>query len=167
MVQVILYHGIKVIEKSVLQRGKIDIMKTIFIDFEMNPIQSKFKDARRVCKNEIIEIGAVLLDDTFKEMESFRQYVKPEFNEIADKYARLTGITNQHVKNAPSFEDAILGFLYWCEEQCRGEEFTFYAWSENDFKQLQSEIKLKNVEVGAFCRLMDNWRVFRGNIAIS
>lgn len=136
-------------------------MKTIFVDFEMNPIQSKFKDARRICKNEIIEIGAVLLDDDFAEMASFCQYVKPEFNEIADKYALLTGVTDKHVQKAPRFEDAILEFLCWCEEQCGGDVFTIYAWSDNDQKQLESEIELKNVETEVFSFLLANWKDFQ------
>jgi hypothetical protein len=31
----------------------------------MNPINSSFKEARQICKNEIIEIGAVLIADIF------------------------------------------------------------------------------------------------------
>jgi hypothetical protein len=45
-------------------------MKTIFVDFEMNPINTSFKEARQICKNEIIEIGAVLLDEDSKEISS-------------------------------------------------------------------------------------------------
>ena len=41
----------------------VNQMKRIFVDFEMNPIQRRFTEARCICQNEIIEIGAVLLDD--------------------------------------------------------------------------------------------------------
>lgn len=136
-------------------------MKTIFVDFEMNPIQSKFKEARRICKNEIIEIGAVLLNESFTEISSFRQYVKPEYNEIADKYALLTGVTNKHVQKAPGFEDAILEFLCWIEEQCDGDDFTIYAWSDNDQKQLVSEMEQKSVETEVFSHLILNWKDFQ------
>ena len=136
-------------------------MKTIFVDFEMNPIQSKFKDARRICRNEIIEIVAVLLDESFVEISSFRQYVKPEFNEIQEKYSRLTGITNEHVKNVPKFEDAILEFLCWIEDKCYGDEYTIYAWSDNDRRQLETEMLLKDVEVEVFSCLFMNWQDFQ------
>ena len=34
-------------------------MKAVFVDFEMNPIGRDQKEARRTCKGEIIEIGAI------------------------------------------------------------------------------------------------------------
>ena len=34
------------------------------MDFEMNQIDNSHPDELKICKNEIIEIGAVKLDDT-------------------------------------------------------------------------------------------------------
>ena len=147
--------------KGGISERKGYIMKTIFVDFEMNRILPKFKEARYVCKNEIIEIGAVILDESLNEMASFRQYVKPEYNEITEMYSRLTGISNELVQNAPHFEDAILEFLCWCEEQCKNSEFQIYAWSDNDLKQLECEMKLKNVEIEVFSSITENWRDFQ------
>ena len=37
-------------------------MKYIVVDFEMNPVSKEFKEQKAICRNEIIEKGAVLLD---------------------------------------------------------------------------------------------------------
>ena len=37
-------------------------MKYIFLDLEMNPVNREFKEVRKCCSREIIEIGAVMLD---------------------------------------------------------------------------------------------------------
>ena len=54
-------------------------MKHIVVDLEMNNIAAK-TEARKICRMETIEIGAVMLDDNLNEIASFRTYVKPEFN---------------------------------------------------------------------------------------
>lgn len=43
-------------------------MNHIFIDFEMNPIEKKHKEARQICTHEIIEMGAVMLDKNYEEI---------------------------------------------------------------------------------------------------
>ena len=52
-------------------------MKHIVIDLEMNKI-ARSSEARKICKSEIIEIGAVMLDENLQEIGNFRTYVKPE-----------------------------------------------------------------------------------------
>ena len=44
-------------------------MKAVFVDFEMNPIGRDQKEARRICKGEIIEIGAVKIDEDGKDRD--------------------------------------------------------------------------------------------------
>lgn len=45
-------------------------MKKIFVDLEMNPIRDKA--ARRICRSETIEIGAIMLDESNQEISSFK-----------------------------------------------------------------------------------------------
>ena len=45
-------------------------MKHIVIDLEMNALDKKFKDERIICGSEIIQIGAVLLDEQYQEIGS-------------------------------------------------------------------------------------------------
>ena len=45
----------------------------------MNPIGRDQKEARRICKGEIIEIGAVKIDEDGNEISSYKEYVLPEY----------------------------------------------------------------------------------------
>lgn len=120
-------------------------MKHIVVDLEMNNIRQK-SEARRICTNETIEIGAVMLDDNLREIASFRTYVKPEYNDgIVRKISRLTGITDEMVEHAPLFNDAFRMFTNWCLGT--GDDVTIYAWSDNDYKQISKEITLKGYQM--------------------
>lgn len=52
-------------------------MKHIVIDLEMNALDKKYAKERQICGREIIQIGAVLLDDQYQEIECFNTLVKP------------------------------------------------------------------------------------------
>ena len=58
-------------------------MRYIIVDFEMNKLdkQYKYKEERKICYQEIIEIGAVMLNDRYQEISRFRTYVKPQYAE--------------------------------------------------------------------------------------
>ena len=88
----------------------------------MNPVDGKYKEIRKKCKLEIIEIGAVMLDENMVEINSYKTYVKPRYStEIFKKYENLTGITTNMVVGAPGFERAFQDFCKWCEKS--GEEY--------------------------------------------
>lgn len=44
-------------------------MKYVVIDLEMNPIAAVHTAEREICKLEVIEIGAVLLDEKYRKLE--------------------------------------------------------------------------------------------------
>ena len=136
-------------------------MKHVIVDLEMNTVSRK-SEVRAVCKLETIEIGAVMLDDNMQEIASFRTYVKPEHSPtIASNIRRLTGITNEMVANAPHFNEALRMFMSWCLGT--GDEVTLYAWSDNDYKQISAEIKLKGYEISEAesALLMEEWTDFQ------
>ena len=56
---------------------------------------------------ETIQIGAVLLDDSFKRIGTLCQYLHPEHGVIDYFIENLTGIKNSQVKNAPKLEEAL------------------------------------------------------------
>ena len=116
-------------------------MKYIVIDLEMNPLPQKFKKERKICKNEIIQIGAVCLNENLQEVNHFMTYVHPGFsNEISVFIQDLTHITTGMVQGAPRFPQAIQMFFQWC--YCLDDELHFLQWSDTDYLQICKEMKL-------------------------
>lgn len=72
-------------------------MRYIFVDCEMQSIEAAYKKERTVCSREIIELGAVMLDNVnYREVASFKEYVKPSYaKRISSKITSLTGITQR------------------------------------------------------------------------
>lgn len=135
-------------------------MNYIFIDFEMHPIPNTYKEIREYCRVEIIEFGAVLLDEKGNELSSFKSYVKPQYSpEILPKYQELTGITTEMVANAKPFASVLEDFLQWGSSQ---GEFIIYAWSNNDKNKFSAELKLKEITVDDnLSKILDEWRDFQ------
>lgn len=136
-------------------------MKHIVVDLEMNCLAKEYKEEKQICCMETIEIGAVVLDENYREIGRFKTLVKPQFNdEIGKKYERLTGITTAMVANAPVFSEALAMFLSWCRSQ--NDEVRLYQWSESDLCQFRNEMLLKDIRVspedGSF---LENWEDFQ------
>lgn len=129
-------------------------MRRIFMDLEMNTIGKDHKEVRQFCPQEVIEFGAVCLDDNLKETGEFQCYVKPEYNDgIAKHITNLTGIETAYVENAESFREVFARFLEWC-----GSDYEIYSWSESDPEQLRKEMALKNIRETTESRhLFQNW----------
>ena len=120
-------------------------MKHIVVDLEMNNIRRR-SEARKICTNEIIEIGASMLDENLWEIGKFQIYVKPEYNDvIVPKIIKLTGITNEMVANAPTFSVAFKQFTDWCLNI--KDDVMIYAWSNTDHSQVMKEIQLKQYKL--------------------
>ena len=120
-------------------------MKHIVVDLEMNNIRRR-SEARKICTNEIIEIGASMLDENLWEIGKFQIYVKPEYNDvIVPKISKLTGITNEMVANAPTFSVAFKQFTEWCLNI--KDDVMIYAWSNTDHSQVMKEIQLKQYKL--------------------
>ncbi len=136
-------------------------MKYIFIDFEMHPIDSKYSDLIKISRQEIIEFGAVMLDENYNEVSSFKEYVRPQYvSRVSNSISRLTGISTTMLAVASNFESVLEKFLNWCE--LAEDDFTIYAWSENDLAQIKHEMKLKQIEKDErIAHLIKNWIDFQ------
>ena len=116
-------------------------MAWVFMDLEMKPVDKQFRRQWDLCRQEVIEFGAVKLGEDLSEIDSFRVLVKPVYGEIPPRYARLTGITNDMVADAAVFETALKDFAAWCDDA-----ETVYAWSGSDLDQLRGEVKMKGID---------------------
>ena len=123
-------------------------MKHIVVDLEMNALSREFKEERFICGHEIIQIGAVLLDEQYQEIGFFNTLVKPQYNDkIEKKYEKLTGIKTEMVQNAPVFQEAIEQFFCWCYSI--DDEIRIYQWSESDCEQITRELELKKIQLSS------------------
>lgn len=130
-------------------------MALVFMDLEMKPVDTAYRRERDICRQEVIQFGAVKLGEDLREIDCFRQAVRPAFGAIPPRYEQLTGITNESVAKAPDFASALLCFAQWCEQAER-----IYAWSANDWTQLKKEAKQKGLAFD-FAPLAEKWMDFQ------
>ena len=130
-------------------------MAWVFMDLEMKPVDKQFRRQRDICRQEVIEFGAVKLGEDMTETDSFRALVKPVYGEIPPRYANLTGITNDMVADAADFETVLRAFDAWC-----GDAETVYAWSGSDLDQLRGEVRMKDIGF-PLDRLAGKWADFQ------
>lgn len=122
----------------------------VVIDLEMCRVPD-IKKKQFEYTSEIIEIGAVLLDDTFKISDTFKTYVSPEYGRIDTYIENLTKITNKDVCSAPVLKDALKMFFEWLPE-----DTVMVAWSNNDSEQLNKETEYKNIQTEQLTLLLKN-----------
>ena len=136
-------------------------MKYIVLDLEMNGVPKDNKEAFESSHMEIIEIGAVALDEDYREIDSFLTYVKPRFNEIIEpRYEEMTGISTAMVKDAPGFEVAFEQFFRWCIDL--DKEYEIITWSSNDEMQIRHDMKQNKYQMSNEVKqFMNGWKDFQ------
>ncbi len=97
----------------------------VIFDMEWNTVFSK-KHSKYV--NEIVEIGAVKLDEQFNEVGRFDRFIHSAFsNSLHSRFTELTGITNEEMLSGVSFSEAMNEFSEWV-----GKGSLIISWSNSD-----------------------------------
>ncbi len=105
-------------------------MQFIVMDMEWNNAFCKQLDG---FLNEIIEIGAVRLDEDLKERDSFSVIIHPVVGKkLQSRVKSLTHLTNDDLAQGVSFREAIEQFRTWLGT----EENTFLTWGDGDVRTL-------------------------------
>lgn len=117
-------------------------MNYLVIDLEMCKVPKHYRNKKYKYANEIIQVGAVLLDEEYEIIGRINQYVHPEYGVIDHFISNLTGIQNTQVKHAPCLKEVLKHMIDWLGDR----EYKVYAWSDSDYSQLQHEIKSKEIE---------------------
>lgn len=114
-------------------------MNYIVVDLEATCWEEKNRH-----QNEIIEIGAVLIDENKTVVSEFEQFVRPlKHPVLSDFCTSLTSITQTDVDNAPLFFEAVEVFQQWIHKH--GAYFLLCSWGYYDKRQLQDDCKLHGV----------------------
>lgn len=116
-------------------------MKKLIVDFEM--CQSvKLDDGTLI--REIIEIGAVLLDENNDIVEEYSRYIKPIYGKLTPFIARLTGINQENLDKGISMEEVINDLNKMTNNF---KDCTFSTWSPSDLNELRTESKVKGINI--------------------
>lgn len=126
--------------------------KYVVVDFEMCDVPRGAVRQHYNYGTEIIEIGAVLLDESLNIVENFKSYVAPQYGYINSRIHELTKISFQDVANAPSFKEALEDFLAWVPEDA-----TLVSWSESDEYQVKYESEYKNLNIPQLDKFFGHW----------
>lgn len=109
-------------------------MKYIIFDLEATCWE---KEKSR--KSEIIEIGAVKLNEKLEQIDIFSKFVRPIINpKLSEFCTKLTTIKQSDVENSDKFENVIKEF-----EEFIGKDTFLCSWGFYDKKQIISESYLK------------------------
>ena len=93
-------------------------------------------------RGEIIQIGAVRLNDDMTPGDEFQVDVKPVyFRKMHFKVKKLTGIDSERLKDACGFAEALRAFRAWCGDGC-----TFLTWGYDDKSILEQNIIIHDLD---------------------
>lgn len=105
---------------------------------------------------EIIQIGAVKLNDTFEIIDELRLFIRPTYyQKLHKQISALTHIRDKDLIDAPYFPDAYNQFAAWC-----GEEYSFMTWSMSDMPILIDNMLLHGIDCSRLPLCYDIQRIF-------
>lgn len=112
-------------------------MEYIILDNEWN---TTFKKINGKCFNELIEIGAVKLDENLKEISRFSVLIRSTFTKkLSSRFQRLTNITTEEMRTkGMTFEQAISLYKEWA-----GKDAITMTWSNSDLYVLLENFRLR------------------------
>lgn len=124
-------------------------MNYVVIDLEWNqPFDWKNTGNPDLCF-EIIEIGAVLLNEERRQIREFSRIIKPQvYKRINSITKGIVNISKEELENGEPFDEVMKEFLAWC-----GGDYIFCTWGSGDLVELQRNMKyygMKNLANGPF-----------------
>ena len=113
-------------------------MKYIVIDMEWNRPERSNRLVKEpiVLHGEIIQIGAVMLNEELDEIGSFEVKVRPKFyTRMNRKVEELTGISDKDLEDGLPFPEAVNKFKDWC-----GKDSILLTWGPCDVEMLEDNL---------------------------
>lgn len=115
-----------------------------YIVFDLEWNQCPFGKDReiRTLPFEVIEIGAVKLNDKKEEISRFRELVRPKaYTSLHFKTKEIISLCEQDLDSARSFPEVFADFISWC-----GEQPLYCTWGPGDLLELQRNIRYHGLE---------------------
>ena len=118
-------------------------MNYVVFDLEWNQCpQGKAKENPKI-PFEIVEIGAIKLDENCEEVDTFHEVIRPlVYHRLHFRTKEVIHIDQKELDHARTFSPVCRDFLRWCGEDC-----TFVTWGSLDLSELQRNMdyyRIKN-----------------------
>ena len=133
-------------------------MNYIILDLEWNQSSTGKEEVTKVLPFEIVEIGAIKLNNKREMVSEFSELVKPQvYHEMHHFTSKLIHLQMDQLEQGCFFPEVAERFLDWC-----GEDYTFCTWGPLDLTELQRNIRyygMKPLADGPF-KFLDVQKLF-------
>ena len=117
-------------------------MNYIIMDLEWNQSSSGKEEVTKVLPFEIVEIGAIKLNNAREMVSEFSELVKPQvYHEMHQITSRLIHLQMEQLEQGHPFTEVAKQFFDWC-----GEDYIFCTWGPLDLTELQRNIRFYGME---------------------
>ena len=126
-------------------------MNYIVLDLEWNQCADGPEGTIEHLPFEIMEIGAVKLDENFQERDEFHRLIRPQvYRQLHPKITEVTHMDPEELnQRGVPFRCAMEEFLKWC-----GSDYRFVTWGSMDLTELQRNMTYFQVEIPFPCPLL-------------
>jgi inhibitor of KinA sporulation pathway (predicted exonuclease) len=118
----------------------------IIIDFEFNQFYEENEERKgpeERCRFEIIQIGAVKIDQNFKRIGTFNGLIKPQlYKQLHPFVEKLTNISVEQLRESKTFEVVIKEFI----EFIGGNHHTLVTWGMGDLRVLKDNLNYYKID---------------------
>lgn len=142
-------------------RQNSEPMYYVSLDLEWNQaypekLQAVQKRLGARLRGEVIQIGAVKLNEKMRICGSYSVIVRPQYFTRIHRHVRdLTGITQDMMDGGVPLREAAENFHRWC-----GEDFAFLTWGPDDIPMLKDNLRVLGVETAWLDRIYDLQPIF-------
>ena len=141
-------------------------MKYVVMDLEFNfPRKASLRSENNgiLLESEIIEIGAVRLNESLEQEDEFCSFIKPTaYKTINDEVKKVTGITTEMMWSGGDFQTVVDEFLKWC-----GDDYAFVTWSNNDIFALEDNMLYHGMKIEDLPECYDIQPMFDDQISMN
>ncbi len=117
-------------------------MNYVIMDLEWNQSSTGEEEVSKVLPFEIIEIGAIKLNDERRMISEFSELVKPQvYHEMHHITRKLIHLQMKQLEQGRSFAEVMEQLRKWC-----GEDYIFCTWGPLDLTELQRNIRYYGLE---------------------
>ncbi len=105
---------------------------------------------------EIIEIGAVKLDENYCLIDSFKTFIKPNvYKKIHPQVKKMTKISEHELESAPPFKQCLLEFQIWI-----GRGYYLCTWSRDDIAGLRNNCLFYGIDIDWIDNIIDVQKLY-------